>query len=325
MKKLYISFDLEGPFGMYPFIKCEKDLFKYKNLDKVINFLFDFHHINNIPATCALLGITSLDSIDQAELYLSRFKDLRIPNPSLLYNLDDIFFRTLISSNNKLFFKKYILASDHFQENKSIKYCSHTFSHIHFLEDNVDNKLLELDLKISKEILYKTFNKDKILDTVVLPRNQHDNNLIKSVIIGLFNTIRTSSRLKIYSENNNKSVLKQNIYKILRTYDRFSLPGSSIIQSLNNYHFDSNTKNDIKEIDSGYFLPFPKSSFDYLFLKKSLDRYLNRSIKFNRDISIWFHPHNLLSNVNIAIEYYKETIIHILSKTEKTHFPDFLE
>ena len=36
-KNLYISFDCEGPFGMYEFINSFKDLSRYKLLDKAIS------------------------------------------------------------------------------------------------------------------------------------------------------------------------------------------------------------------------------------------------------------------------------------------------
>ena len=57
-RKLYISFDCEGPFGMNDFIHKSNDLKKYEYLDQAIYFLHKFHNKEEIPASCGILGMT---------------------------------------------------------------------------------------------------------------------------------------------------------------------------------------------------------------------------------------------------------------------------
>ena len=58
---------------------------------------------------------------------------------------------------------------------------------------------------------------------------------------------------------------------------------------------------------------------------RSIKRYLYKSIKSNSDISIWFHPHNLLNNFELSKDYYDDVISLILNMTKFTHKPKFLD
>lgn len=326
-KDLFISFDCEGPFGMYEFINSFKDLSRYESLDRAIKFLHDYHTVKELPVTFGILIMTLLDNKKELNYYLEKYHFNNSNNLSLIKKItQDSKFIELIDENPEYFFKGELIKNLSKLNSNFIKYCSHTFSHIHFTELNIPIHEIELDIKISKIILEKVFEKDQICNSIILPRNQHNKNLIKICKKYNFKSLRISSQLKLYSENNNKIFLKRFFYKFLRKYDQNSLPFSNILQNFNNYNQYINSNNEsIKLIDSGIFIPFPSKKNQIRPYIKSIKRYLYKSIKNDNNISIWFHPHNLLNNFELSKDYYDEVISSILNITKFTHKPKFLD
>ena len=326
-KNLYISFDCEGPFGMYEFINSFKDLSRYKLLDKAIKFLHKYHTDKEIPVTCGILIMTLLDNKKDLNYYFEKYNLCNSNNSSLINKIkNNSEFIKLIDKNPEYFFKGGLIKNLNNMNSNFIKYCSHTFSHIHFSETNIPIHQIELDIKISKIILEKIFKKDQICKSIILPRNQHDKNLIRICEKYNFKSLRISSQLKLYSENNNKIFIKRFFYKLLRKYDQKSLPFSTLLQCFNNYSQNINFKNEtINCIDSGFFIPFPGKKSQIKPYIKSIKRYLYKSIESKNDISIWFHPHNLLNNFELSKDYYDDVISLILKMTKFTHKPKFLD
>ncbi len=304
-KKIIISTDLEGPFGMHPFIKVKKDLYKYKLLDNAINFLIDYHYSNKIAITIAILGITALKSPLEVANLLNSIK-LEYPKDSLIYKLNfDKNFFSLFLDNNNLFLKGKLLENTIIKENEYIKVACHSLSHLHILEDNVSESIIKFELEKSIEIIESLSLQDKRIDSYVSPRNQLNQDLCKTLLTKKINRIRSSCNIPLYSENHEMNTINRLKYKLLRKYDRFNLPFSKYIgrKSKGEKHIQS-----LELIDSGYFLEFPTSRLLLKRYHESFKRYLNYQIKRNQDISIWFHPHNMTDNLHLAKLYYKLSI-----------------
>lgn len=302
-KKIKISIDLEGPLGMYPYIIDSKSLEKYSRLDEFIEYLINFHKKNKKNITIGILGLAGLNNLKDLTNIVSSIS-LDYPENSLISRLrNDSSFFQLILENKKYFLKGEILDSLNIKEIKNIKIACHSLSHIHIFDENYNDKILETEIKESLNILKKFLKNSESVDLYISPRNQINNHLINMLKKYKIEKIRKSSSVRLYSENHDKNSFLKLFYKLFRLYDRYNLPLSNKIKRSSKNIVKSQL---IKEIDSGYFLAYPKYSFLYKRHLSSFKRFIKEKSKKGEDINIWFHPHNMLNNTNLSKRYYED-------------------
>lgn len=303
-KKIKISIDLEGPLGMYPYINNSKSLEKYFLLDEFINYLINFHKNNKKSLTIGILGLTALNEVEDLINIVSSI-NIDYPKNSLINKIknDSSFFK-LVVENKKIFFKGNILENLKIRENKYLNIACHSLSHVHIFEGDYTSEILDIEIKSSLNILEKFTRDSEKINLFIAPRNQINNSLIEILNKYKIKKIRNSSLIRLYSENHDANFLLKYYFKFLRKYDKYNLPLSrKINKSPIKKKF---SVNDTELIDSGYFLDFPKNSFVYKRYLKSFKNYIYEKLKHEEDINIWFHPHNMLNNINLSKDYYAD-------------------
>ena len=319
--KIKISIDLEGPLGMYPYINSKKSIRQYSRLNECIEFLFNLHKEKKKEITVGILGLTALSNISDLMLLISSI-EFDYPKNSLINRLrtDSSFFK-LIIENNKYFLKGEMLDKLDIKKHKYVKLACHSLSHIHIFEEKYDKEILDLEIKESFKILKKFLDNNEKIDLYISPRNQLNKTLIEILEKHQIEKIRKSSDIKLYSENHKENLILRYFFKLIRKYDRYNLPF--------NGRFNRSIKNkflveDSKYIDSGYFLEFPRYSFLYKRYLSSFKKYLDTQISNGDNINLWFHPHNMLLNINLSKKYYKEIIKILESLDSRNYFFSFL-
>lgn len=170
-----------------------------------------------------------------------------------------------------------------------VEIASHTFSHAYFnsnsvLEDDANN-----ELRLSKETLSKYGD----IQTIIFPRNQVNETRLKLLGKYGYSIYRgTISRLW-----NNKYLEYLNCYIPLSRKVSYSLDGIKEI-------------NGIYNVPASMFLRFSKNSIN-LFEKLRICRIkyeMRRSAKKNLVFHLWFHPHNLGSNLERGFKLLDEIL-----------------
>ena len=188
----------------------------------------------------------------------------------------------------------------------------YSFSHIHIFEDIYSKNILEKEISESLKIIQKFLKKNSNVSVYISPRNQINSKLIS--ILKKFKILkyRSSSKINLYSENYGKKIITKYFYKFARKYEKFNLPFNNL---LNRSLIKNLIDKEKEHIDSGYFLEFPKYEFLYNRYLSSFLKYVKKQIDDKNDINIWFHPHNMLVNLELSKRYYK-SCHKILSKVK---------
>ena len=309
-KNIKISIDFEGPFGMYPYIKSQNSIKKYYQLDESIRFILDYHKKNKIIITLGILGVTAIKEFKDLIKVISSIDD-DYPQDSLIYRLkNDFEFFKLVLENKEVFLKGKVLEDLNIKNNNYIEIACHSFSHIHIFEDIYSKNILEKEISESLKIIQKFLKKNSNVSVYISPKNQINSKLIS--ILKKFKILkyRSSSKINLYSENYGKKIITKYFYKFARKYEKFNLPFNNL---LNRSLIKNLIDKDNEYIDSGYFLEFPKYEFLYNRYLSSFLKYVKKQIDDKNDINIWFHPHNMLVNLELSKRYYK-SCHKILSK-----------
>tara|TARA_Y100001968_G_C19454442_1_gene771571 strand:- start:11558 stop:12544 length:987 start_codon:yes stop_codon:yes gene_type:complete len=312
IKNIFVSWDIEGPFGMYTHIKSDKDLIKYRDWEDVVKQIINIHKYYNFPLSAGILGAISLDCYESLSEYISFYPLNHIPKKSLIYKLNhNSDFRELVIRNQELFFKGGFLKNI-FESNKELLYImSHGFSHIHLREEYTLPEIIKLEFDLSRKSIENIFN-DINVNGIILPRNQSNEAIYNILNDCNYTSLRESSVLKNYSENHSLNIFSKYLYKIIRKYDRFNLPFSNYIltKSMGNGSMQKKFNN-LTIYDSGMFLPIPSSMITHHTYFKSFVRYVENSIKNRSDISIWLHPHNFLGKNKYSMIFYEKVIKYL--------------
>ena len=302
---------------MYPFIESYDDLKKFENLDYVINSITQIHNQSCTPLTYAILSSVLLNSLEELYQYTFLYRD-EYPTGSLIYRLynEPSFFR-LVLGYSSLFFKRDILLevlTD--STNKFCKVCSHGFSHLHLFESHVSDELLSHDIGLSFQILSNTFSSALLLDSYVSPRNQVTRQLLQILSSQSISSIRISSQFCFLSENHSFSAPLKYVYKVLR---RLSQTQPNIFHQtcfkLTNRAPSYLASKSFSLVDSGALIPFPRNS-SAVSIKASLlyiKKYIDYCVKNRLPISLWYHPHNLLSSPESSLTLYHQIISYLHS------------
>ena len=297
-----ISIDFEGPFGMYPYIKSQKTIKKYFQLDECIRFILNYHKKNKINITLGILGLTAIKEFKDLTKVINSIDEV-YPKDSLIYRLrNDAEFFKLVLENKEIFLKGKVLDNLNIKNNKYIEIACHSLSHIHIFEDIYSGNILEKEISESLKIIQKFLKKNSNVRVYISPRNQIDRKLINILKKFKIFKYRSSSKINLYSENYGKKIINKYFYKFARKYEKFNLPFNNL---LNRSLIKKSTDTNNREIDSGYFLEFPKYEFLYNRYLSSFLKYVKKQIDDKNDINIWFHPHNMLVNLELSKRYYK--------------------
>lgn len=317
MPNIYISADFEGPFGMYSFINSSHDLARYHSLDNVFRQLISIHHRLHLPLTVATLAVVCLPSVDS---FIKLFPNHSIyPETSLVHKFfHDYSFFNLVIKEQSAFFKYHLIKELIPSLDPSIiKFCSHSLSHVHFAESFVSSSCLLHELLVSFYLLSKTIPSEFILNSLVLPRNQLSNDLIVFLEGSPYRSVRLSSKLRLFSENHDSGTLQKFYWKFLRYFFMISnskIP-SHLLQNTSLPRSELSNNKCINFIDSGLFIRFPKTSRSGFYVDnfRYIKSYINHSVKFSNDISLWYHPHNLLDNPQKSLILYNNILEYLLT------------
>ena len=184
---------------------------------------------------------------------------------------------------------------------EGVEIASHTFTHSYFSSENVNKNIVSKELAKSKEVLspYGEVN------SIIFPRNEINKNYMSDLKEHGFNAYRGKVEKK----------LKHRYFEFLNCY----LP----IIKKTTYKKDVITSEDgIYNIPASLFLRFYDQRFKMLESLKlrRIKRAMKKSAKKGLIFHIWFHPHNLGTNLEKNLEILNKIFVYYHALHEKYNY-----
>ncbi|CAH7394539.1 putative Polysaccharide deacetylase family protein [Vibrio chagasii] len=284
--KFVISLDYEKSWGFNDIINDKKEFDKFTEVDDVVSKTINLFSLYNVKTTWAvvtgmLIRNSSINlfshrqpkSLVSSQLFVDSITDRSAPISAYCCDIEKI-----ISNGHEI--------------------ASHTHTHVYCDDGLYSYSEVIDDIKLSIDTLNSKFNiKCK---TIIFPRNQVSNDLIKDI---------SSLGISCYRGNNDRildSVAKNiNIFtKLLRYADSY-LPLLPV-----SYSKLRKDENGIFNIPASRFLRVKNSSVMNRLHLIRVKNEMTNAAKNNENYHLWWHPHNFLLNKQQGFFMLEELLKH---------------
>lgn len=281
---LVISLDFElhwGRFDKYPIREWQE---YYRNTKQVIPEILALFEKHEIHATWATVGMLLAENWEEWHAYSPRVKPEFLQKDKSAYQwgdyqpeLEGLFAPELV----KLI-----------SQTKGQELGSHTFSHFYTGEKGSNLNAFQADLEACKRIFWDKMSINPT--SLVFPRNQYDDSVLKRASEAGFKTFRTNPKDWFWENTARETLMK----KIFRT-------GDTLLPLGHRTSFpEIDQKKDWTEIPASRLLrPFREGS---IFNSRRIERIkaeLVESCNRKEIYHLWWHPHNFgfLPQENLSI------------------------
>ena len=261
--------------------------------------LLDLFVKYDIHATWAVVGGIGCDTKEEAySLSSNKIRDPYSPQTLKEY----------ISSikNEEYFFQPELVKR--IADTKNQELASHTFSHFYFFEHTQPEGKLTEEIEICRELFKEKFGVE--IKTIILPKNQVNSKLFQLLSENGIDCVRGS-------QYDNKALKGEKIFRIINYIDAY-------IPIYSGYCYP------IESMDCGCIVNARASRFWRTYNKKLpfLERCklqkvfaeMNYAAKHHQVYHLWFHPHNLSTNIERNFDYIEKILIHYSELRRKYDF-----
>lgn len=293
------TFTISLDFELFWGVRDKRALESYQeNLDGVwtaIPHMLELFKEYNIHATWATVGFLFFDS----------FESLKQNLPTILpeYEKSDLSpYKYLINTQETRL--KYHFATElihKIRQTQGQEIASHTFSHFYTLENNSSKESFKSDLTAYKYLAEKENIEVK---SIVFPRNQIDNEELKSLKDGGITIFRGNPDSWAYRNGDIEKGFWTRVYRFLDIYCNLSGYQTSLPLQ----------QNGITEVKSSmFFRPYSKrfSFLEGLKLQR-VKKAMTYAAKNKTNFHLWWHPHNFgvnqvenFKNLEEILQHYK--------------------
>lgn len=277
MKSFFIiSLDFELHWGRFDKTDLESNLSYYRQTRNSIPHVLDLFHQYGIHATWAAVGSLMADDKEEWKHYCPEIK------PE--YEKQKFSAYAWFEGQRKVW-EEALFAPDLV---KKILDCphqelgSHTFSHYYTCETGQTNAAFQADLEAAQRIAKDKFG--YTLKSLVFPRNQMNQQAMKTAAAMGFQTVRTNPSDWYWKNTQEENLLK----KLFRTGDTLVSLGKKT-----SYPIPQRVKGGILGLPASRLLrPFRNSSF---FNQRRINRIkqeMEEAAKTGAAYHLWWHPHN---------------------------------
>ena len=273
---LIISLDFELHWGRFDKYDLTDYQSYYKTTLQTVPRILELFEKYQIRATWATVGMLMAENWEEWKEYSPVTKPDFFKEKYSAYNWAE---KTQSASLKGLFAPELVrlLCSLPGQE-----LASHTYSHFYTGEKGSSLQAFQDDLYAAKKIAASKFGKD--LESLVFPRNQYHEEVLKIAASTGFKAARTNPNDWFWKETAKENLLK----KVFRTGDTLFPMGKSVLFDLE--------KCDCKPIlqipASRLLRPYKSNS---VFNKIRIDRIkseIEEAIRLKKAYHLWWHPHN---------------------------------
>ncbi len=299
--KLVISLDFELHWGRFDKYDLASNLPYYRNTREAIPRILDLFERYEIHSTWASVGMLLANNEEEWRQYsprsLPNFINKKFSAYQWLASQSKVFAEGLFAPE----LVRLILDCP-FQE-----LGSHSYSHYYALEQGPSMEDWRADLQASKRIALEKFGVK--LRSLVFPRNQYSDPVIKIAGEEGFSTVRTNPRDWFWKEVEREHILK----KIFRTGDTLVPLGKSTSYSSISNQFGVNLLP-----ASRLLRPFRKGSLVNSTRISRIKKELEVAIKNNEMYHLWWHPHNFGAYPQENLKILEDLLqwIHVKMETE---------
>lgn len=304
---LVISLDYELMWGVRDHYSIDdygsNVLGSYASLDQTIKLFNDY----GIKATIATVGLMALNDIN--DYYKFKPKSVPTYNKRNLSPYDFIDHLDTNRFNDKYYFCPINIRN--LTKNSLVELASHTFSHYYCNEKGSNISTFILDV-VSGNLALKEIS-GKNITSLVLPRNQINNDFIKSLGNTGIKVVRGKDFqwYNVFEDNNLKFLTR--IFRLLDSY--INISGHNSFTLLNVYKL-----NGIVILPGSRFLrPFKSGFLSWLQLQR-IKRSMYFAAKNNKVYHLWWHPENHGKNIDANLEILKEICSYYNYLNEKFQF-----
>ena len=294
--KLIISLDFELIWGMLDSHTPDSYRENVEGVRVVLPALLDLFRKYNVHATFATVGMIFADSPEEAEQYM--------PVEELLPTYEDPALSTYpwlekikkTTEDKGMFFAPELISA--ISETPGMEIGSHTFSHYYCRETGQTPEQFEADIEAAVLI---ASDKGFKLTSMVLPRNQSENEYVRILAKHGFTAYRNEERDWIHTKIRNRSLLR--LLRLMDVY--FPLTGQG------GYH--PQKEEGLWDLTgSRMYKPyFGKLAFLENLKLHRIKRQMKHAAKNGLYFHLWWHPHNIgiktelhLKQLESVLQYY---------------------